>query len=396
MFSRDFFVGNRQRLVNVLPNSLIVIAAHAALQESADLAYPFRQDSSFWYLTGISEPGLVLAIDTAQQKSVLLVPEQNDYQKEWDGQFDGSSFKAISGIDEFMDRSALNRLLRQSKEDGKQICYLAPLPEVVEPYGFYANPARRLLEGDIKEVESEPKDIRMELARLRQIKQPEELAAIRRAIEVTGDVLSEVRSKLKGFQSEKELERAITAGFFAGGTDGHAYEPIIASGKNAATIHYNGNAAAIQNGELLLLDVGAKVEGYAADISRTWAVGKPSARQRAVFEAVARLQEKAFSLLGPGVVIKEYQLKMEKHAARELKKLGITLGRYPHGFSHFLGLDVHDAGDYHEPLVPGSVLTVEPGLYLQDEGIGVRIEDNVLITDNGIENLSASIPKTLL
>lgn len=396
MFSKEFFVGNRRRLTEVLPDSLIVVAAHAALQESADLAYPFRQDSSFWYLTGLSEPGLVLVIDTAQQESVLLVPEQNDYQKEWDGQFAGSRFKAVSGVDEIADRTALNQLLRQSKEDGKQICYLAPLPEVVEPYGFYTNPARRLVEAEINKIEPKPKDIKQELAGLRQIKQASELSAIQQAIDVTGEALSEVRRTLSEFKTEKDLERALSAGFFGRGADGHAYEPIVASGKNAAVIHYNDNAAPLQKNGLLLLDVGAKVSGYAADISRTWALSKPNDRQRSVYEAAVRLQEAAFDMLGPGVLLKDYQQKMEELAARELKKLGVRPGRYPHGFSHFLGLDVHDAGDYQSPLKAGSVITVEPGIYLPDEGIGVRIEDDVLITDTGIRNLSAGIDKSLL
>jgi Xaa-Pro aminopeptidase len=146
-----------------------------------------------------------------------------------------------------------------------------------------------------------------------------------------------------------------------------------------------------------LLDVGAKKYGYSADISRTWIYGKPSDRQRAIYDAVLQLQDKAFSMLKPGVLLREYQQEMEKAASKLMKKLHSDTEneKYPHGFSHFLGIDVHDAGDYESPLVEGMVLTVEPGLYLYDERIGVRIEDNVIVTKNGIKNLSEHIPRDL-
>lgn len=394
-FGSDFYRNNRAKLAEALPNSLVVVAAHAQLQLSSDIPYPFRQDSSFWYLCGINEPDLVLVVDTKTGKSCLLLPEQNDYQKEWDGKLNERELKKRSGVESVAGLSELQGLLRQAKKQSQQICHLAPLPEKVEPYGFYSNPARRLLLEQIQEIEAKPKDVRRELARLRQIKSDEELEAITQAIKITADTLRLAKEGLNNFKTENELNNFITAQFYSSGAEGHGYEPIIASGANAATIHYKGNAAPIKNNTLLLLDVGAKVSGYSADISRTWVVGKASDRQKVVFDAVVWLQQQAFSALKPGVKIREYQQMMEELTAKELKKLGVVAGKYPHGFSHFLGLDVHDAGDYEQPLQAGSVLTVEPGIYLPDEKIGVRIEDNVLITKNGIENLSADIPVEL-
>ena len=381
--------------MELLPNSLIVIAGHVALQKSADTTFPFRQDSNFWYLTGINEPDCLVVIDTKKAVSTLILPDLNDYQKEWDGDRDNSEIAKISGIHLALSRINLDSILRDAKKHGLQICYIKSSPERVEPYGFYSNPARKILEQEIMAVESEPKDIRLQIARLRQIKQPMELEALQKAIDITGDTLADVKSKLQNFRTEKDLERAISSGFFANGSDGHGYEPIVGSSKNAAILHYNNNSDILDKNSLVLLDVGAIYEGYSADISRAWAYGEPTFRQKAIFEAVCELQDKAFSMLGPGVKIRDYQKSMEKQAFKLMKKLGIKIDQYPHGFSHFLGLDVHDAGDYDAPLAPGSVITVEPGIYTIDEKIGVRIEDNILITNSGIKNLSANIPRVL-
>ena len=394
-FSAQFYIGNRERLTESLPDSLIVIAGHVSLQMSADTSYPFRQDSNFWYLTGIDEPGLVLVIDTKKGESLLLIPEQNDYQKEWDGENETSDMKNISGISNVLPKTTLANLLKDAKNKGLQICYNTPAPEIVEPYGFYSNPARRLVENVIKQVESNPKDVRINIARLRQTKQTIELTALQTAIDITGDTLADVKQKLGHFKTEKDLERAISSGFFARAADGHGYEPIVASGKNACVLHYNKNTDVLHNNSLVLLDVGALSDGYSADISRVWAVGTHTDKQKAVYYAVCDIQDKAFSILGPGTKLREYQKEMEGYAFKAMKKLGLETDIYPHGFSHFLGLDVHDAGDYDAPLALGSVITVEPGVYLHSEGVGVRIEDNILITENGIKNMSIGIPRSL-
>ena len=395
-FNKQFFIGNRERLMQALPDSLIVMTANASLQQSADLAFPYRQDSNFWYLTGIAEPDLLLVMDTQNGSISLLLPEQNDYQIEWDGAIETSGYEESSGITLFETQAVLKELIKKAKKAGLRVCSLQPATERVEPYGFYSNPARKLLyELLSKNGVRDPQDIRVEIARLRQIKQTPELEVIQSAIDATGVVLADIKAGLKSLHTEKELERALTAGFYSAGTDGHAYEPIVASGKNASIIHYNKNNSKLARNQLVLLDVGAQVDGYAADISRTWIVGKPTKRQQEVWDAALELQEKAFSMLKPGVMLKEYQAEMELHAAKTLKKLGKPAKQFPHGFSHFLGLDVHDAGDYSAPLEAGSVITVEPGLYFPDESIGVRVEDNVLITKNGYLNLSAGIPKLL-
>lgn len=395
MQNSQFFEENRKKLSNSVENHFIILAANSMLQSSADVAYSFRQDSNFWYLTGIDEPDLVLIIDTEKGEPTLLLPEQNEYQKEWEGENKESELRRLSGITKFDSIGSLKKRLQNARRRKLKIGYQKPLEEIVQPFGFYSNPARRKLETVVKKVVTEPQDIRTHIAKLRQVKQTEEVEAIQTAVNATAVTLKKVKQRIDSFETEKDLERAISAGFFANGTDGHAYEPIVASGKNAAIIHYQKNNAAINKNELLLLDVGALYNKYAADISRTWAVGRPSQRHVDVFSAVLATHNQALALLKPGMTIREFHNKVEVIAAKENKKIGVHVERYPHLISHYLGLDVHDAGDYDAPLEDGVVLTVEPGIYLAREGIGVRIEDNVLITKNGIHILSESIPKEL-
>ncbi len=396
-FSAKFFAGNRERLTQLLPNSLILISANAALQYSADVAYPFRQDSNFWYLTGLNVADAVLAIDSAKGTSTILFAEQNEYQKEWDGQFSTDLFAKVSGIDNYGSVSEIDTLLKNAKKQKQQVYYQMPLPEVLEPYGFFTNPARRRLETHIKRTIQEPLDIRLQIARMRMIKQPAEMVAISQAIEITAKALENIKKDLPNMKNEHDIAKKLNAEFYQH-ADGHSFSPIIAGGKNAATIHYESNDAPLNSKELVLVDVGASFEGYAADISRVWSIGgKPSQRQQDIWQACLAIQEKAFQLLKPGVFLREYQETVEKEVERQCQMLKCSMAgkKYPHGFSHFMGIDVHDAGDYASQLGEGMVLTVEPGIYLADEGIGVRVEDDVVITKSGIKNLSASIPKTL-
>lgn len=394
-FSAHFYEENRRRLAEKLPGSLIVLAAHTRVQQSADMAYPFRQDSNFWYFTGLREPDIWLVLDSEKNESRLLFDEQSSYAIEWEGERDTAHYTRCSGIESFGLKTELPTILKRAISKHKRICYLEPAAERLEPYGFMTNPARRLLAEMLKKYVPDLHDIRLDIAQLRQLKRPEELSSIQRAIDVTALALENARKSMASFQNEKDIERFISSEFYKNGADGHAYEPIIAGGVNAATIHYQSNNAQLDKERLLLLDVGASCDGYAADISRTWAMVKPTKRQEEIYDAVAELQQIAFTKLKPGVLLREYQHEMEEEAAKMRKKLGKDESPFPHGFSHFLGLDVHDAGDYAAPLQPDMVLTVEPGFYFADESIGVRIEDNVRITKTGIEVLSKQIPRVL-
>jgi Xaa-Pro aminopeptidase len=231
------------------------------------------------------------------------------------------------------------------------------------------------------------------------------LQAIQQAIDVTIDTLREITrpSALAKYAHEYEIEADLTRGFRKRGASGHSFEPIVAGGERACILHNVANNGELSSDELLLLDVGAEVNHYAADITRTISIVAPSRRQQAVYDAVLEVQEFAFSLLKPGAFMKENEQKIEHFMGEKLRELGLikTIEHdevrkfYPHATSHFLGLNVHDVGDYTKPLEPGMVLTVEPGVYIPEENIGIRIEDDVLITAEGYEVLTARLPRQL-
>jgi Xaa-Pro aminopeptidase len=275
---------------------------------------------------------------------------------------------------------------------------------------MYTNPARRRLITRIREINphADLLDLRQHLSRMRMVKQPIELQALQRAIDITNDTLKEVTkpAKLLKYAYEYELEADITRGFRRRGSEGHGFSPIVAGGIRACTLHHIANDAALASDELVILDVGASYNHYVADISRTISLnGKPSRRQQQVHEAVATAQDYAYSLLKPGVQLRDYEKQMEAFVGEKLRELGLIKSItheavrdhfFPHATSHFLGLDAHDAGDYEEPLKPGVVLTVEPGIYIRAEAIGVRLEDDVLITEDGCEVLSKKLPRELI
>jgi Xaa-Pro aminopeptidase len=237
------------------------------------------------------------------------------------------------------------------------------------------------------------------------IKQPIELAAIRAAIDITIRTMKESLkpAKLRKYAFEYEIEAELSRGFRRRGAVGHGFEPVVASGPRACTLHNVANNGGLSADELLIVDVGAEVGHYSADITRTFSLGSPSRRQQTVHAAVAEIQQFAFGLLKPGTTLKGYEQQVEQYMGEKLRELGLvkTISHNevrkfsPHATSHFLGLNVHDVGDYDRPLEPGVVLTVEPGIYIPREGIGVRIEDDVLITPGGIKILSDKLSRDL-
>ncbi|MDB5182487.1 MAG: hypothetical protein JWO47_271 [Candidatus Saccharibacteria bacterium] len=402
-FTSEFFSKNRQRLLESSEAELIILSANGLLQRSSDTTFPFRQDSNFWYLTGIEEPDYILVIGS--EVTFLIMPPRAEHRDLWDGAVDIKALQTTSGIEEILDHHAGWNKLDHLIKKIKKVHTITPVEAYFDSFGFYANPARGALLAALKKHRSlELIDIRKHIARLRQIKQEVEIMALQRAIDITAETLTEIRNNIETYKTEYELVADITSGYIRRGAAGHAYQPIVAGGGNAATIHYMSCNAELADNDLLLLDVGAEFKNYSADISRTWSRGKPSARQKAVFKAVEKVQQAAFKLLKPGVTFKAYEQQVDDLMAIELKELGLINDitdkkklkkYYPHLASHFLGLDTHDAADYELPLAPGMVLTVEPGIYIPEENIGVRIEDNIVITKTGNKILSAALPHNL-
>ncbi len=404
LFTKSFYKNNRRKLVESVPGeSLFVIGANGLIQKSADTTFVFRQDSNFKYLTGLNEPDLVLVIDG--QEEYLIVPARSGTQEVFDGKIDNAKLSQISGVDNILDDSEGWARLEKSFKKQKSVGILKSAGDYIERYGFYTNPAKAALEAKITKIsggKANLTDVRPVLARLRMIKQPSEIKALQLAIDATIDNFNHVFSNRQNYQYEYQIEADMTQAFMAKNLN-HAYDPIIASGRNACTLHYISNNDIIKPQELILIDAAAEVESYAADITRTFSVGKPTARQNEVLQAVMEVQDYAFSVLKPGILLKDYEKLVESFMGERLKSLGLInqpsrseiRKYYPHATSHFLGLDVHDAADYDIPLSPNMVLTVEPGIYIPEENIGVRIEDDVIVASSGIKVLSERLPTRL-
>ena len=405
-FTSEFFAGNRQRLRELFTGTApIVLSANGLLQRGGDSTYAFSQDASFWYLTGINEPDITLVID--RDKEYLIVPGRSTRREAFDGKVEDSELSHSSGIQTVLsDKEGWERLGSRLKKV-KHVATLAASPAYVELYGLYTNPARATLAARLKEYSPhlELLDLSPHLTRMRMIKQAPELAAIQAAIDITIGSFKEATraAKLAKYAYEYELEAAITQGFRRRGASGHSFEPIVAGGQRAVTLHNVANNSALAADELIIVDIGAEVEHYAADITRTISLKIASKRQRSVHDAVREVQQHAFTLLKPGVLMKTYEQQIEQLMGEKLRELGLIKSisleavrhYFPHGTSHFLGLNVHDIGDYDRPLEPGIVMTVEPGIYIPEEGIGVRIEDDVLITAKGIKILSNKLSRSL-
>lgn len=389
-------VGNRERFSKNLQGDLVVLSAYDSMQLSADMAAPFTQESNFLWLTGISEPGWKLILEANTGKSVLVAPYRSEVSSLFDGRTDEAAIRACSGIDTIIPADEFEVTLR----------HLAKRHTVVRmvhdtyPYEFVTNPAQKDLRTTLDRIFTTVELCNRELSELRAIKQPEEIRAIQHAIDLTIKGFDHVRSMLSGAKHEFELEAEFSYLFTRSGAS-HAYAPIIAAGPNACTLHYGANNSKLKSRELILMDVGAKVDGYAADITRTFCKGEPTKRQRNVYKAVEAAHYKIISLLQPMLAVESYQQSVDEIMREALREVGLpdteeSLRRYfPHAISHGLGVDVHDSLGRPKFLEEGMVLTVEPGIYIPEEGIGVRIEDDILITSSGHRNLSAALSTSL-
>lgn len=407
-FSSDFFANNRQRLRELFTGKApIVITANGLLQRgSIDSSYTFFQDANFWYLTGIDEPDIVLVMD--RDKEYLIVPARSASREAFDGAVGYDPLAERSGIKKIVDdREGWHQLGNRLKKV-KHVATIGVLPAYVEQFGIYSNPARANLITQLKSYSDELDflDLSQHLARMRMIKQPVELEAMQAAIDITISTIKETirPAKLRKYSYEYEIEAELSRGFRRRGADGHSFDPIVAGGERACTLHNVANSGVLRQNELVIIDTGAEVEHYAADITRTISLnGSPSKRQRAVHAAALDVQRFALDLLGPGVSLRDYEQQVQHYMGEKLRELGLiktvdndsVRAFYPHGTSHFIGLNVHDAGEYERPLEAGVVISCEPGIYIPKEGIGVRIEDDVLITPRGNKVLTAKLPRDL-
>lgn len=399
---KNFFVENRERVYDELKGGILVVPAYTRMQRNNDMAASFEQESNFWYLCGIEQPDWLLFLDAKRRRSWLVAPYVDERQEIFDGSLSMDNAKLLSGVDEIIDQQDADSWLRQASR-AHEIVYTIGNPPHADLLGFTLNPSSHDIRMKLERIFTKVSDFRLELARIRAIKQPVEIAAIQSAIDLTTKTFEEVKQKIDSYRYEYEIEADFTHAFRRNGASGHAYDPIVAAGSNACTLHYIQNDARLKKGELLLIDIGAKNGGYAADITRTFALGKPTKRQQNIHDAVRSAHQQIIDTIRPGMELSEYQKQVDSIMSKALIDLKLIIDKddekyrtyFPHSISHGLGVDVHDSLGQPNVLLPGMVLTVEPGIYVPEEGIGVRIEDDILITEESHKNLSVKLSTNL-
>lgn len=395
---KHFFIANRERVYDELKDGVLVVSAYSRMQRSNDTSATFEQESNFWYLCGIVHPDWWLFLDAKRRRSLLVAPNVDQVHEIFDGSLNAKDAMNISGVDEILDHKMAESWLRQTARH-HELVYTVGNPPNADKFGFVLNPAPHDTQLKLERIFSKVSDFRLELARIRAIKQPVEITMVQSAIDLTIKGFDYIRKQINSYKYEYEIEADFTHHFRRAGAKGHAYEPIVASGIHACTLHYTDNSDRIKKGSLVLIDIGARTQGYAADITRTFAVGKPTLRQQNIHDAVRLAHETIIDFIKPGLTLIEYQNFVDRTMKQALIELKILTdfndekyrSYFPHSISHGLGIDVHDALGHPKTLQPGMILTVEPGIYIKDEGIGVRIEDDILLTESGHKNLSAKL-----
>ncbi|MBN2895734.1 MAG: aminopeptidase P N-terminal domain-containing protein [Campylobacterales bacterium] len=409
-----------------MQEGLAVWCAAAAQTRSNDTEFPFRQESNFYYLSGLREEGAVIVLykSPTQRRSILFIKEPSEQEKLWVGGGMGvERAKAQTGFEEVFDVVSFEPMMADLLKN-MPLLYLDLFGENAHLSTLRATCKVLIHQRGVQRSPRTFSDAHQLTQRLRLIKSDEEILLIRRAIAITALAHEAAMCLAKAGMFEDEISTEIDYIFARNKARAKAYESIVAGGDRANTLHYIANDQVLEAGTLLLIDAGCEWEMYASDITRTFPVGgRFLPPQRALYAMVLEVQERIIAMIAPGVRKKELQSAAERWLCEGMVTLGILQGEcdalieakahkkyFPHGIGHWLGLDVHDPCPYVDaqgeeiPFVPGMVLTIEPGIYIRADdtevpecyrGIGIRIEDDVLITPEGCENLSAAIPKSI-
>ena len=407
------FVKNRQRFSKALkPNSLAIFNSNDIMPTNADGTMPFRQNNDLFYLSGVDqEESIVLIFPDAKaekHREILFLKETNAYIAVWEGAkldkkqaYQTSGIQTVYWLDEF--EAVLKDLVHEAKH-------------------VYLNTNEHLR----AKIEVETRDARFgkwiretypnqsyELSapimhKIRAVKDDIEIALIQKACDLTESAFRKILKTIKSGVMEYEIEADVIHEFIRNRSRGFAYTPIIASGKNACVLHYIENNCECKDGDVILMDFGAEYANYASDMTRCVPVsGKFTSRQKDVYNAVLRVMKAAKKLLVPGTLLNEYHVEVGKLMEKELIGLGLITPQdvanqsselpaykkyFMHGTSHYLGLDVHDVGSWENPIEAGMVFTCEPGIYIPEENLGIRLENDILVTENGPVDLMANIP----
>jgi Xaa-Pro aminopeptidase len=412
----EIFIENRNRLRALLPSkSLAIFNSNDILPTNGDGTLAFKQNSDIFHQCGADQEETILVIfpdaHREQHREILFITETNEHIARWEGEkLSKERAQEVSGI--------------------KNIQWLDQFPTILktlmsEAESVYLNSNEHLRANTVVETrdmrfakslkEQYPLHQYARLAplmhKIRSVKSEAEMTVMRKAAEITIKGYHRVLKNIRPGVMEYELEADFMHTFLSNRSDGFAYTPIIASGANACVLHYIENNQECKDGDLILFDVGAVYGNYCCDVTRCFPVnGKFTDRQKEVYNAVLRVMKKCFGILRPGIYLDDYHKQVGEFMTEELLNLGLITQEevdnqdpnwpaykkyFMHGTSHFIGLDTHDVGLWTEPVQEGMVFTVEPGIYIPEEGLGIRIEDDIRITADGFENLTADIPKEI-
>ena len=405
--NKNIYKFNRDNLLDkIKDNSIVILFAGKAIQKTGDQTYPFTPNRNFYYLTGIKEEDHILVMTKINgvKSSKLYIKDIDLEMEKWVG-------KSIRK-EEAEEIAAVDEVKFKSQFDG-DIHGMITMKEEINLYldleRMSANREGTISHRFANEITTKYPQVRInnvysKIGELRLKKSQEEVDKIKKAIEITKSGIEKLMSEARVGMKEYELEAYFDFNCKVKGATGLAFTTIAAAGENATTLHYVDNNCELKENDLILFDLGAEYNCYNADISRTFPVnGKFTERQKEVYNAVLRVNEEIINLIKPGMKYKYVNEKATELIAEECIKLGLIKDKsevrkyYYHSMGHSLGMDTHDIETPHRDIIfePGVVFTVEPGIYIAEEGIGIRIEDDILVTEDGVINLSSDIIKTV-
>ncbi|RZS98536.1 aminopeptidase P family protein [Cecembia calidifontis] len=410
---KSLYIKNRKKLTEKLPaKSVAVFHSNDIMPTNADGTMRFRQNNDLFYLSGIDQEESILVIcpdfPDPTMREILFLRETNEHIAIWEGhKYTKEEAHEISGIENIQWVSSFDGVFNTLMALSQHVL-LNTNEHLRADIQVETRDARFIKKCKEKYPLHHYHRLAPLMHQLRGVKEKEEIDQMQIACDITEKGFRRILSFVKPGVTEYQIEAEFIHEFVRNRSKGFAYEPIIASGANACVLHYIENKDTCKDGDLLLLDVGAEYGNYNADMTRTIPVnGKFTERQRKVYDAVLRVQRGAMNILRPGINIQDYHKEVGLIMQSELLGLGLLdqtdiknqdpkwpayKKYFMHGTSHHLGLDVHDVGTMYDPITPGMVFTVEPGIYIREEGLGVRLENNILIQENGYFDLMRNIP----
>ncbi|MFK7758213.1 MAG: aminopeptidase P family protein [Flavobacteriales bacterium] len=413
---KELYIKNRAKLVKHLDaKAIAVFNSNDVLPTNADGHLPLVQNTDLFYMSGVDQEETILVVcphvSRASWREILFVKETNEEIAIWEGAklnkeqaTEVSGVKTVMWLSQF--ESVFNALMAQSES-----VYINTNEHLRAHVEVETRDARFIKKLRLNYPGHPHKRLAPIMHDLRSVKEPEEISQMQKACDITKAGVERILKFIKPGVLEYEIEAELSHEFLKRGSRGFAYTPIIASGSSACVLHYIQNDQACKDGDVILMDVGAEYGNYASDLTRSVPVnGKFTKRQKDVYNSVLSVMKGAMEILRPGILIDDYHREVGLMMQAQLLKLGLLDQHdidkqnpdmpaykkyFMHGTSHHIGLDVHDYGHYHKPVQENNVFTVEPGIYIREEGLGIRLENDIVIHNGGITDLMSSIPLTV-